>query len=656
MNLKKNLSNIFFATLLLSSCLLLAQDNMNFNRCATDIYNAELLQNNPNMMGSKAYEIIIAKQIQFNKKNRKRSRRVVYTIPVVVHVIHSGEAIGVGANISDAQIQSQIQVLNEDFRRMMGTRGHNSHVDGADVEIEFCLAKQTPDGCATNGIDRIDMSSVSSSWDGPQVNGNTQTQLKPATIWDPSKYMNVWTVNFSISSLLGYAQFPGTLTPNTDGVVCGYQYFGSNDDPNVTLTGNNNLGRTMTHEVGHYLGLYHTFQGGCAETDGGDLCGDTPAVADPSPNTDVCVSNNSCPAGDDDMIENYMDYSTDACMNIFTNDQKDRMVATITTASNRPTTLSSSVCNALASVNDDGDVKLKEINATNCSENFVPTIRITNWGTTTLTTATIVCDVDGGSSFNYNWSGSLDYGEFEIVNLPEQSTSTGGHTFNVTMTNPNGNADSRSCNNNANLGFNIDSYNAINSTTQVHLTLTPDNSGNEITWEFRDGSGGLIDSGGPYPPNDMTVINESFNVSTNSCYKFTINDSFGDGICCGDGAGSYQLKIDDDTVIVSGGSYTFTEVTNISTTPLLSTNDYFVNYKIAVYPNPVNNALYVKLANGVDLPDSFKVYNLMGQLVAEKLITSESHLMIDASSLSNGMYFVKVIKEGRSVSVPFIKE
>ena len=667
MNLKKRTLYVFSATLLLSSCLLLAQSTNKqnleqqkndeyFNRCETDAYNAELLKRNPKMMGSKSYEALLAKQIQVNKSNRNLSRRVVYTIPVVVHVIHSGEALGVGANISDAQIQSQIKVLNDDYRRMLNTNGYNSHPDGADVEIEFCLAKQTPDGCATNGIDRIDMSSVSSSWDGPNINGNTESILKPATFWDPAKYMNIWTVNFANSSSLGYAQFPGTLTPTTDGVVCGYQYFGSNDDPNVTLSGDFNLGRTMTHEVGHYLGLYHTFQGGCAETGGGDFCADTPAVASASSNSNQCVANNSCPAGDDDMIENYMDYSTDVCMNIFTNNQKDRMVATITTASNRPTTITSSVCTALASVNDDGDIKIKEINGINCSENFIPTIRITNWGMSALTSATVAYDVDGGDATNYNWSGSLNYGEFEIFNLPTQSSSAGSHSFNASISSPNGNADSRSCNNAASSGFTITTYNSINTTTQVHLTLTPDNSGSEITWEFRDSANTLIDSGGPYLNNDMTVINKSFNVSTNSCYKFTINDSFGDGICCSNGAGSYELKTDDNTVIVSGGSYTFTEVTDISTTPLLGANDYFVNNKITIYPNPAKDFIYIKLANGSNLPDGYKIYNLTGQLVTEQIINNASHLKIDVSSFSNGMYFVKVIKEGRSVAIPIIKK
>ncbi|NOY48207.1 MAG: T9SS type A sorting domain-containing protein [Chlorobi bacterium] len=664
MDMRKTTLKILLACLLLSNFMMLAQEKSNLNssqkpknenlvRCASDEYNAELLKNNPKMMGSKAYENLIKRQIEINKTSINRSQgAVVYTIPVVVHVLHNGEPIGVGPNISDAQVLSQIQVLNEDYRRMVGTRGFNTNPVGADVEIEFCLAKQTPDGCPTTGIDRVNIGQNGIN-ETSLPNALTQMDaLKPSSIWDASRYMNMWSVAFNGGSgILGYAQFPGGVA-NTDGVVSDYRYFGSNDDPNVTLTGTFNLGRTMTHEVGHYLGLFHTFQDGCSD---GDFVADTPAVATP---------NYGCPAGTDscvsaglDMIENYMEYTDDSCMNVFTNDQKTRIIATMTGAANRPSSLTSNVCNALASVNDDGSINIEQFSLIECTVNFTPSLRITNWGTVTLTSATVAYDVDGGGSTNYNWTGSLNYGESEIINLPTLSSSSGNHVFNVLISNPNGNTDLRNCNDSVSLNFAIDP--SYDSTSQINLTLTPDDFGSEITWEFRASSNALLYSGGPYTNGDTTVINQVFNVVPNECYAFTIFDSQGDGICCGFGNGSYELTTDNATVIVSGGAYGAgygtSEVTNISTASTLGVNDYFVNNGVSLFPNPTSDIINIKLARGNDLPDSYKIYNILGQLVAVREISNQLQLKIDVSSLSKGVYFVKVIKEGASTSIPFIK-
>ena len=651
MDLKCAMKSLTLFCFLLVCAISYSQESKTIHRCSTDEYNKTLLKDNPNMMGSETFEKQLSKKIEAYKletKNNSQRRPLQYTIPMVVHVIHNGEPIGTGPNISNAQILSQIKVLNDDFRRMAGTRGFNTDPDGADVEVEFCLAKQTPDGCTTNGINRIDMSATNTSWSGPS--GNTNAVLKPATIWDPSKYLNMWTVNFSDSSLLGFAQFPGG-SATTDGVVMGYQYFGSDDDPNVDLSSSApfHLGRTTTHEVGHYLGLFHTFQGGCAEAGGGDLCADTPPVASSGSNSSVCVANDSCPGGDPDMIENYMDYSSDACMNVFTNDQKARMLGVIASAWNRPTTLTSNVCNALAPVNDDASVSVEQISISDCSSNATPTVRVTNWGTSTMTSATITYNVDGGTSSNYNWSGSLAEGEYELVALPSVTETPGAHVFNVSVSSPNGNTDLRSCNDSGNSSFDVTpSYGS----GQIHLTLTTDDFGAETTWEFRDSSNTLLYSSGAL--FDNTLYEESFNVVDDECYTFTIFDSANDGICCGFGNGSYELKANDDTIIVSGGNFTSSEATKISTFTL-GTDEYFKNNGVRIYPNPVSSELTVKLANGNDLPDSYEVYNLLGQKILKKEVNHISDLELNVSNINNGMYFIKIFKEGVSISLPFIK-
>lgn len=259
--------------------------------------------------------------------------QTIYRIPVVVHVMHNGEAIGSGANISSAQIRSQMEVLNEDFRKMAGTNGFNQHSDGADTLIEFFLAPEDPNGetLAEPGIDRIDGGRA--EWPKGFFRNPIETNLKPFTIWDPGKYFNIWTVNFggfAGRDLLGYAQFPdGSGLPglnvdngpaDTDGIVIGYKYFGSSEKGNFPdLFAPFDLGRTTTHETGHWLGLRHLWGDGDCTYD--DYCLDTPLSAEPS---------YGCPldkmtCAELEMVENYMDYTDDGCMDIFTLDQMERM-------------------------------------------------------------------------------------------------------------------------------------------------------------------------------------------------------------------------------------------------------------------------------------------------------------------------------------------
>jgi len=255
----------------------------------------------------------------------------IITIPVVVHVIYNN----VNENISDQQIQSQIDVLNQDFRRQ-NSDAVNTPSDflsvAADTEIEFCLATEDPDGNITTGITRTSTSQSSFS-----TNDDVKyTSSGGVNAWSTNEYLNMWVCDLS-GGLLGYAQFPGG-TASSDGVVCDYAYFGNMG----TATFPYDLGRTATHEVGHWLNLRHIWgDSNC----GNDFCGDTPEHSGsnygcPSyPSASNCSGNNT----NGDMFMNYMDYTDDACMNIFTQDQKIRMIASIN--NNRSALLTSSGCN-----------------------------------------------------------------------------------------------------------------------------------------------------------------------------------------------------------------------------------------------------------------------------------------------------------------------
>lgn len=332
-------------------------------RCHTMEADAELRAAHPELGNLDEFEVWLQGKIREAETTRKSGGTAVITIPVIVHVIHNGEAVGSGSNISKAQIDSQIEVLNEDFRRTnpdaSSTPSAFSSV-AADCEIMFCPALVDPQGntLAEPGIDRINRNSKGFTTPPYSSTSYIDNTIKPNTYWDPNNYMNVWVLNLG-GGLLGYAQFPSNSTlsglntnggsATTDGVVIGYKYYGSITKVNTTQLQQGapyNKGRTATHEIGHWLGLRHIWgDSNC----GNDFCGDTPTSQTSNygcPNFPKITCSNG-PNGD--MFMNYMDYSDDGCMNIFTNNQKTRMVTVMNNATRRSSLKNSTVCNSATS-------------------------------------------------------------------------------------------------------------------------------------------------------------------------------------------------------------------------------------------------------------------------------------------------------------------
>lgn len=318
-------------------------------QCATMEMDSLLRAKYPELGTLNDFERVLQQKI-VAMKARMASGRVaapVVTIPVIVHIVHNGEAVGTGRNLSAAQVQAQLETLNEDFRRKPNTRGFNNNPVGADMEIEFCLAAVDPQGrtMAERGIDRYNGNRA--SWDRDAIEG----VLKPSTYWDPNKYYNIWVLDFdNAERLLGYAQFPSQSSlpgipaqgpASTDGVVIAYRSFGNSEKGNFPIMqAPYNLGRTLTHETGHWLGLRHIW----GDTNcGDDFCGDTPPQA--SESRGCQVGRVSC--GTTNMVQNYMDYSDDGCFNIFTLDQKARMRAVMDVSPRRVSLITSNVCGSL---------------------------------------------------------------------------------------------------------------------------------------------------------------------------------------------------------------------------------------------------------------------------------------------------------------------
>jgi hypothetical protein len=269
-----------------------------------------------------------------------RTENVVYRIPLIFHVFHYGEPIGTGTNISAAQIYSQIEVLNEDFRRLNPDRTETLpefQSVAADVGIEFYPAAYDSAGrlLPERGIRRYRIQRIPGFF---WTNETLDRDLKPQTIWDPTRYLNVWVIDsLRLNNRVGiaYAQFPDLsglqgLPPQgglalTDGLVIRYNRIGSFRKVEVPqlARGPYNLGRTLTHEMGHFLGLLHPFDQYSCTTDG-DFCADTPPTN--AENFRCNLSARYCPnAPTPTMIQNYMDFTDDFCMNIFTQCQAQRM-------------------------------------------------------------------------------------------------------------------------------------------------------------------------------------------------------------------------------------------------------------------------------------------------------------------------------------------
>ncbi|MDC8002423.1 M43 family zinc metalloprotease [Aureisphaera galaxeae] len=267
-------------------------------------------------------------KIQELSNNREINGDII-TIPVVVHVLYNNST----TNISDAQIQSQIDVLNEDFRRT-NSDADNTWSQAADSQIEFCLATVDPNGNTTTGITRKSTSEQDWYQHTNDMKKSAQGGIDP---WDTSEYLNMWTVPRLLRSngdvLLGFAQFPGG-DASTDGVVMGYNYFGRIGQVSAPF----DLGRTTTHEVGHFLNLRHIWgDGGCSVD---DFVSDTPTSD--GPNYGCNPSHVSCSTTD--MVQNYMDYSDDSCMNLFSQGQVDRMRVTLLPGGVRASLGASSKC------------------------------------------------------------------------------------------------------------------------------------------------------------------------------------------------------------------------------------------------------------------------------------------------------------------------
>lgn len=339
-----------FLTLILTG-IVASTFGQNIHRCYTTEMMQKREQANPGYQKAVDKTFEMAKERAQTKSNGAQE---IYRIPVVVHVVYNSSA----ENIPDSLIVNQIEVLNQAYRRTNpdtgATRAEFKPV-AADAGIEFYLANSDPNGNWTNGINRVQ--TAQTSWLSLQSltpDGIKSSAQGGVDAWPTDRYLNIWVGNLSLLGtpfILGFAyppvgapnwpsdQYP--TDPNIEGVVVHYEVFGRNNPLASGVLSVANQGRTCVHEVGHFLGLRHIWGDGgglsgtpgCSVDDGID---DTPNAAEAS-QQDCNLNKNSCtdsPVDFFDMIENYMDYSDESCMNMFTEGQVGIMRSIMETTRN----------------------------------------------------------------------------------------------------------------------------------------------------------------------------------------------------------------------------------------------------------------------------------------------------------------------------------
>ncbi|KAA6439107.1 T9SS type A sorting domain-containing protein [Dyadobacter flavalbus] len=363
------------------------------------------------------------------------------TIPVVFHVVLTRQSL-----VTDAQILAQLDTINKDYA------GLNASADKIPLYfkplfgqsgIRFCLAQRTPNDVPSTGIVRY--TTLKTSFD------YTTNQLKHAEsggadAWDTDRYLNIWITDLS-STTLGYATFPDDGVPDEQGVAIDYSSL-----PGGSATGYNQ-GKTLTHELGHYFSLFHIWGDDNGTCTGTDEVEDTP---NQSNSTSTCrtgmVTDRCTTSAPGIMYQNYMDYTPDACLYMFTKMQVARMEAAYETY--RSLLSLSNGCVPVNLKNKDASIgAITEPEQRLCSNVFAPKVTLVNKGKEILTSVIIHAVIDNGTVQNYNWRGSLQTYQETSVTLPSLTTIEGNHILSVYTSNPNGGTDEDASNDEAEFAF-----------------------------------------------------------------------------------------------------------------------------------------------------------------------------------------------------------
>ena len=480
------------------------------DRCHTDEIQAALMEDTAYARSYFAFEAAL-EEMQAGSALRSSQTHI---LPVVVHIMHDGSPIGEGSNLSEQQVFSAIDAMNADFKGDFG---------GADIDIEFVLAARDPEGNPTSGIKRTNVSAVYPTFTSTGMvttsllDPCSEVNVKSLSVWPKEDYINIWVLhklNGGISPL-GFAYLPPHSSMK-DGIVVAREVFGVGDD--YDLYSPYDLNRTLTHEMGHYLGLLHTFNNTSSCDAELNCAGAGDGVCDTPPTTGSAGCGPlSCP---NTLVENFMDYSNDACMDSFTEGQRTRMRNALEI--HRSSLMTSDGGLPVMAV-DAGIVAALDMNAGGCTSSLQPSVLLQNFGTDALNAAVIHFSLDGGTSNELDWSGNLSSGETVEVLLPNLSAPLGDHTLTAWATTD---GDGYALNDTLEVSFEVQSGNML----QMEVLLDALPYGFSWSVESVD-DGTVIMSGEDYVNGSFAYesISES-QCAVSGCYELIVEDIFGNGL------------------------------------------------------------------------------------------------------------------------------
>lgn len=563
--------------------------------------------------------------------------RAVYTIPVVIHVVYNTAT----ENISDAQIQSQLAVLNKDFSRTNTDAGNTPAVwqnIAANSGIQFCLATKDPNGLTTTGITRT-ATTVTAFTENNNVKRTVNGGKDP---WNRDKYLNIWVCD--LSGIIGYAQFPGGPAA-TDGVVVDYQAFGTTGTASIPF----HLGRTATHEIGHWLNLKHIWGDDVSACSGTDQVGDTPNHADENYGCPAfpSISCNNAPNGD--MFMNYMDYSNDICMNLFTNGQKARMQALFAVGGARYALLSSTGCSStpvpVVSCNVPTGLYASNITTTGVKMNWSTVSGATAYSVRFKASASSLWVTSNVTTNNFTVN-SLTAGtqyEFQVKTTCGTQSSAYSTVATFTTTSSGGCTDNYEPN---------ESRGAAKPFPSNLSLQAPIRSSTDVDW-YRVGT----TSSKRNMKITLTNLPANYNVALYSSNGTLLRQSISTGttnetITYNNGAlATYYIQ-----VYGSGGAYSTTTCYNLAVQ--LSSAAFRVAKPLArdgeeiaeedfiqrIYPNPAAEHLVVDFSSEAETALLCNVYDLSGKIVMahSNISAGDSQFILNTSALQTGIYFLHV--------------
>jgi len=537
-------------------------------------------------------EILENFEREYYQLKENRTSTAITNVPVKIHIVTQASG---ATSISESDIIAEIEEAN-------------SYLVNSFLEMNIC---DEVNYIADNNLYEFD----------------TADQGQLYSYHDPD-ILNIYFVE-SISSggngICGYTYLPGSNTQYYDVIVM---------DNQCTT---NNSGDTLLHEFGHHWNLIHTHgvqngtltdefvNGSNCETAGDRIC-DTPA--DPQLNGSN-VSNVSCVYTGNDTdgqgqpfdpdTSNIMSYSPQSCTNTLSDGQFARMYAGYHAFK------SYYKC---PSFNIDFNTDQNQDCDDNMSVNFTDTsVGAISWQ----------WDVDGDDAIDYT------------VQNPSHTYTPGDYDVTLTITNSNSSSITKV------FPSYINYSSSIYETTKVYLTIRVVYGVDQNTWELTDGSGTIIDSGGPY--SESGDYTHELDVVQSECYTFSIFDSEGDGLSNNNnlagaaGQEFYELKADNDILIHTNTNFGSSESTQISTN-YLGLSDIDIN-NFSVYPNPAEHTINIK-SNGSNIPEKYLIFDVNGRVILNKIVSTDYDLAIDVGSFDSGVYFLKVISNGKEEHIKFI--